>query len=182
MSPTQQSKIFCKSARLMIFSATVSSLSSASLASIPQGADLCVVVQHSEKAYLIYMESKLSKQAWQQVKQVITWCSQPFGTLRYSGKLQLTGCLVILWVLLCTGPGWSGYSFDPVSGPEQVFSSFFGTSNPYEALNGGSAMLPCCYTLQILFNCDCARHLACSNRMACRLSSKLREYGSNTQT
>ncbi|KAA6428084.1 MAG: radial spoke 16 [Trebouxia sp. A1-2] len=34
------------------------------------------------------------------------------------------------------GTGWTGYSFDPSSGPEQVFSNFFGTSNPYEALNG----------------------------------------------
>ncbi|KAL3149371.1 Major surface glycoprotein G [Trebouxia sp. C0010 RCD-2024] len=34
------------------------------------------------------------------------------------------------------GTGWSGYAFDAVSGPEQVFSTFFGTSNPYEALNG----------------------------------------------
>ncbi len=38
------------------------------------------------------------------------------------------------------GTGWAGYSFDPVSGPEQVFSNFFGTSNPYEALNGGQSL------------------------------------------
>ena len=36
--------------------------------------------------------------------------------------------------------------FDAVSGPEQVFSTFFGTSNPYEALNGMSISFMLCTT------------------------------------
>lgn len=28
------------------------------------------------------------------------------------------------------------YTFDPTSGPQQVFTRFFGTHNPYEALGG----------------------------------------------
>ena len=32
--------------------------------------------------------------------------------------------------------GGGCYSFDPEQGPKAVFSRFFGTANPYEALNG----------------------------------------------
>jgi hypothetical protein len=32
-------------------------------------------------------------------------------------------------------PGGGGYSFDVEQGPKAVFSRFFGTANPYEALN-----------------------------------------------
>ncbi len=51
------------------------------------------------------------------------------------------GCDSLCFISPCSAPGtgWAGYSFDPVSGPEQVFSNFFGTSNPYEALNGGQS-------------------------------------------
>ena len=45
-------------------------------------------------------------------------------------------CLNRYWCV--TGSGWTAYTFDAVSGPEEVFSYFFGTSNPYEALNGTS--------------------------------------------
>ena len=47
-----------------------------------------------------------------------------------------------------TDSGWSPYKLDPASGPEKVFSKFFGTSNPYEALNGKTLFLNksiCCF-------------------------------------
>jgi hypothetical protein len=37
--------------------------------------------------------------------------------------------------------GGYSYSFDAAQGPKAVFSRFFGTANPYEALNGGSLQL-----------------------------------------
>lgn len=35
--------------------------------------------------------------------------------------------------------GGGAYSFDAEQGPKAVFSRFFGTANPYEALNGKSS-------------------------------------------
>jgi hypothetical protein len=45
---------------------------------------------------------------------------------------------VTLQILLSPGLKGSLYHFDPELTPEQVFSRFFGTANPYEALDGGS--------------------------------------------
>lgn len=59
-------------------------------------------------------------------------------TARITMKQVVTACVSFHPAL--SGTGWAGYSFDPASGPEQVFSNFFGTSNPYEALNGGQSL------------------------------------------
>lgn len=45
-------------------------------------------------------------------------------------------CFTILNYAFYSGTGWDSYSFDPVTGPPEIFSRFFGTTNPYEALNG----------------------------------------------